>query len=168
MSNPDGCVMLTLMTSAICLGSCINKGVSVTHPYTSYLLLFLCLPRKPITSPVHGCSAQFGFKVLLLGVIFDLSVFFKNAYCRLQVFPISDITLIHAYPLACFLCLPETLCIFWVIVLPLAVTIKTFFTATHPSETVFSTSLMLSFKLSLTLIHIYPGWIVPLPINIEK
>lgn len=84
-----------------------------------------------MTSPVHGCSTQSGFNALhalLLGVIFvifDMFVFFKNAYCCLQVLLSSDTILIHAYPLACFLCLPETLCIFWITLLPLAIVIKT-------------------------------------------
>lgn len=84
-------IMLTLMTSTISAGSCITKGVSATHPYMSYLLLFLCLSRKSVTFPVYGCFTQPGFNALhalLLGVIFDLLVFFTNTYRYLQIFPL--------------------------------------------------------------------------------
>lgn len=84
-------IMLTLMTSATCAGFCFTMGVSVTHPYMPYLLLFICLPRKSVTSPMHNCSTQPGFNslhALLLGIIFDLLVFFTNAYFYLQIFPV--------------------------------------------------------------------------------
>lgn len=98
--------MLILMTSATCAGSCITMEISVTHRYMPYLLLFLCLPRKSVTSPVHSCSTQSGFNSLhapLLGIIFDLLVFFSFS----ANFPSSATILIHDYPIACSLCLQK-------------------------------------------------------------
>lgn len=122
--------MLTLMTSAVCASSCFAKGVSVTHSKVRYLLLLLFLPRKYVAFPVCGCSTQPGFNALhalLLGVIFDLLLFFINTYWYLQFSPSSAMILAHDYPLSCSLCLPETLCIFWITAFPLTIAVRASF-----------------------------------------
>lgn len=92
---------------------------------------FFFYQEKSVTSPMRGCSTQPGFNALhalLLSVIFDLLVFFTNTYCCLQIFPSSATNLIHDYLLACSLCLPETLCIFWITAFRLGIAVRASFT----------------------------------------